>query len=126
MSFHDLLPHFSFSHILRLQYVSVLLQGYLSHDPVHLNSAFVLAAPDSSLAAFRTIVEGGRKLLEYQCPCGFKYFIGECGKPMQSGTCPNCHRVIGGQNHTAADGNVIIPNTQIQSGKYVCKLWSKD
>jgi hypothetical protein len=34
-----------------------------------------------------------------QCTCGYYYFIGNCGMPMQTSYCPECKRVIGGKEH---------------------------
>lgn len=97
--------------------VIFLCQGYMSLDGKHLDGAFVLAIPDSPLAAFRTIVGKGAKLGEYRCPCGYEYFVGECFKPMQSTNCPGCKKTIGGADHTPAVGNVLLSSTQqIQKG----------
>lgn len=35
----------------------------------------------------------------YKCICGYTFFIGECGRPMEVATCPQCGRQIGGKNH---------------------------
>ncbi|KAF2718114.1 hypothetical protein K431DRAFT_275483 [Polychaeton citri CBS 116435] len=40
----------------------------------------------------------------YTCVNGHPFTIGECGMPMQTARCPQCNAVIGGSNHTAADG----------------------
>ena len=89
----------------------------MSLDGRHLDGAFVLAIPDSPLAAFRTIVGKGSKLGEYRCPCGYEYFVGECAKPMQSTNCPGCKKTIGGADHTPAVGNVLLSSSQqIQKG----------
>ena len=34
-----------------------------------------------------------------QCICGYYYFIGNCGMPMQKTFCPECKKSIGGENH---------------------------
>lgn len=34
-----------------------------------------------------------------QCPCGYYYFIGNCGKPYQEYSCPECKNQIGGTGH---------------------------
>lgn len=34
-----------------------------------------------------------------QCTCGYYYFIGNCGMPMQTSYCPECKRIIGGKEH---------------------------
>jgi len=40
----------------------------------------------------------------YQCQCGYQYFVGECGGPMQEALCPQCKRTIGGRDHVVAGG----------------------
>ena len=96
------------------------MQGYISLDREHLEVAYVLAAPNSSLAAFRKIIAGnGRELGEYQCPCGFKYFVGECMRPVQTTNCSNCDRLIGGTNHIPATGTVKLEPQQIQNGNSI-------
>ncbi|CAM4510313.1 unnamed protein product [Caretta caretta] len=42
----------------------------------------------------------------YRCPQGHLYTIGECGRPMQQSSCPECGATIGGQNHTLTRDNV--------------------
>eukprot|EP00971_Amphidinium_carterae_P161955 3210650-Amphidinium_carterae.1 len=37
----------------------------------------------------------------YKCAqCGYSFFIGECGRPMEETQCPNCKAKIGGKDHT--------------------------
>ncbi|CAK0875561.1 unnamed protein product, partial [Prorocentrum cordatum] len=35
----------------------------------------------------------------YKCACGYSFFIGECGRPMEVAECPGCRAHIGGQDH---------------------------
>ncbi|XP_043397834.1 NFX1-type zinc finger-containing protein 1 [Chelonia mydas] len=42
----------------------------------------------------------------YRCPQGHLYTIGECGRPMQQSSCPECGATIGGQNHALTRDNV--------------------
>ena len=41
----------------------------------------------------------------FKCPKGHFYCIGECGGAMEASKCPECGSVIGGQNHSLAEGN---------------------
>ncbi|XP_069477992.1 NFX1-type zinc finger-containing protein 1-like isoform X2 [Ambystoma mexicanum] len=41
----------------------------------------------------------------YSCPRGHLYTVGECGRPMEESSCPECGAAIGGQNHNPAQGN---------------------
>lgn len=35
----------------------------------------------------------------YKCTCGYTFFIGECGRPMEVTACPGCSIPIGGNDH---------------------------
>jgi len=37
----------------------------------------------------------------YKCSCGYTFFIGECGRPMEVTACPQCQTQIGGRDHNA-------------------------
>ncbi|NWR99126.1 ZNFX1 protein, partial [Motacilla alba] len=43
----------------------------------------------------------------FKCKNGHIYVIGECGGAMEKGTCPECHEVIGGTNHTLESSNSL-------------------
>ncbi|NWZ37406.1 ZNFX1 protein, partial [Brachypodius atriceps] len=43
----------------------------------------------------------------FKCKNGHIYVIGECGGAMQRSTCPECHEVIGGMNHTLESNNSL-------------------
>ena len=45
----------------------------------------------------------------YKCKCGYVYCIGNCGRAMQTASCPECKGNIGGASHTLAEGNVLAP-----------------
>ncbi|NXO96119.1 ZNFX1 protein, partial [Certhia brachydactyla] len=45
----------------------------------------------------------------FKCRNGHIYVIGECGGAMQRSTCPECHEVIGGTNHTLESSNSLAP-----------------
>ena len=44
----------------------------------------------------------------YRCPNGHLYAVGECGRPMQNGICPECGARIGGAHHVPEQGNVQV------------------
>ncbi|XP_067914411.1 E3 ubiquitin-protein ligase rnf213-alpha-like isoform X2 [Heterodontus francisci] len=44
------------------------------------------------------------KLTWYECSCGESIPVGECGKPVETARCPNCHQVTGGQSHKPVAG----------------------
>ena len=35
----------------------------------------------------------------WKCRCGYTFFIGECGRPMEVTSCPQCNVEIGGRDH---------------------------
>jgi len=94
-------------------------------DKEHLERAYVLGAPNSSLAAFRAIVAYGGRITEYRCPCGYEYFVGDCGQPVQSTTCPDCKKPIGGANYKPVAGNVVLQSHQIQTGNFMHHILSQ-
>lgn len=79
------------------------LRGYCMLTASHLQGA-VLTDADSLLQG----VSGLGAYREYVCNCGFIYIIGNCTRPFQEGTCPQCHRRIGGTNHQLLPGNTFL------------------
>lgn len=60
--------------------------------------------PEDNFAECIAVIAGtmttGRPGEWYECGnCKHPYFIGECSKPMQKGQCPDCGKVIGGEQH---------------------------
>ena len=54
----------------------------------------------------------------YRCPNGHLYTVGECGRPMEESSCPQCKEKIGGKNHIPASGNLEINlDNEIKSNK---------
>ena len=43
----------------------------------------------------------------YKCPNGHIYAIGDCGGAMEQRSCPECGVIIGGRDHTLAQGNQV-------------------
>lgn len=84
------------------------LIGWAS-SPLALNSNFVLTTPsDETTTIFGALNEAATR---YRCSCGFFYVVGNCGGPMQEGTCPQCKNKIGGVNHQPhANNSRIDPN----------------
>lgn len=39
----------------------------------------------------------------YKCTCGYTFFIGECGRPMETTECPGCALPIGGRDHNKTE-----------------------
>ncbi|XP_031554354.1 NFX1-type zinc finger-containing protein 1-like isoform X2 [Actinia tenebrosa] len=57
----------------------------------------------------------------YKCRQGHVYAIGECGGAMETGSCPECHDVIGGASHRLAEGNEVA--TEMDGAQY--SAWSE-
>merc|ERR1719215_482943 len=54
----------------------------------------------------KALLERGENIWKFKthwwkCTCGFKFFIGECGRPMEETSCPSCGRKVGGKEHNA-------------------------
>merc|ERR1719506_3610954 len=52
----------------------------------------------------KALIEKGENIWKhkshwYKCNCGYTFFIGECGRPMETTTCPSCKVPIGGKDH---------------------------
>ncbi|XP_050404013.2 NFX1-type zinc finger-containing protein 1 [Patella vulgata] len=59
---------------------------------------------------------GGRKGQWYQCRNGHYYSIGDCGRPDGTANCPECHEIIGGENHALHAGNIEAPEMDDAQG----------
>ncbi|XP_026856434.2 NFX1-type zinc finger-containing protein 1 [Electrophorus electricus] len=57
----------------------------------------------------------------YKCPNGHIYAIGECGGAMEKRACPTCGAVIGGANHSLAEGNSVA--TEMDGARH--PAWSE-
>ncbi|XP_076869960.1 NFX1-type zinc finger-containing protein 1 [Brachyhypopomus gauderio] len=57
----------------------------------------------------------------YKCPNGHIYAIGDCGGAMEKRPCPTCGAVIGGANHTLAEGNSVA--TEMDGAQHAA--WSE-
>ena len=70
---------------------------------------FLPTFPDSTQQRLKQINIRQVSFTTYnQCPNGHLYTIGECGKAMESATCPECGSKIGGENHKLNTGNAVI------------------
>ncbi|CAG8468220.1 46_t:CDS:10, partial [Acaulospora colombiana] len=53
----------------------------------------------------------------YECECGFKYIVTECGGTREEGTCPRCNSRIGGLNYQVNPGNKRIDTAAIHGNE---------
>lgn len=66
-------------------------------DPGLLTTEFLPTMPSNEERDL--LMALGERVTRFECQCGFRYLVGECGAPMQAGSCPKCRRPIGGQSH---------------------------
>ena len=100
-----------------------VLTSYVSKPKV-VARHYILSMPESEEAMVMSALAQGdkngagqhTKYVRYQCPCGFKYMVGECGKTMQVSKCPSCKNDIGGQDHKELPGQKKL---DAQLGGYV-------
>jgi serine/threonine protein kinase len=87
-----------------------------SSRPRSVAAHYLLAVQSEDAAIMRALAQGegqqkNTKFTRYQCTCGFKYFVGECGQTMATGKCPSCAATIGGTNHTTVAGQTKLDAT---------------
>jgi hypothetical protein len=77
-------------------------------DPKSLVKTFVPSMADSEMALILNVVDARGEITHevgwYECPNGHKYSVGNCTRPMQVATCPDCKADIGGHDHVAVAG----------------------
>ncbi|CAG8540805.1 10279_t:CDS:10, partial [Racocetra persica] len=83
------------------------------HQLQHCHYTYILTCPSDEEAILMGALSG---FSWYQCACGYKYVVGECGQTMQDRRCPrNCGRMVGGQHHRAAAGQTKLTASQVQN-----------
>lgn len=67
-------------------------------DPRAGAAIFLPAAPtDEEAEIINALLAGNDPVTRYQCDrCHYRYFIANCGRPVQGGVCPECRNPIGG------------------------------
>ncbi|CAG8475156.1 3381_t:CDS:10, partial [Racocetra persica] len=90
------------------------LTGYMQELYDH-KDTYIVTCPSDELAILTNVIiandSGTRR---YKCKCGNIYFIGNCGRPDQIGTCNQCKNRIGGSNHVLNAGNIDIDRNRIE------------
>lgn len=94
--------------------LGLLRELMLAPDAIPSSEAVFLPSMDEDIRVrvMRALLNRGENVWRssnhwYRCTCGERFFIGECGRPMQRVSCPNCQREIGGQNHTPTDATIL-------------------
>eukprot|EP00416_Gambierdiscus_australes_P022298 CAMPEP_0171071764 /NCGR_PEP_ID=MMETSP0766_2-20121228/10492_1 /TAXON_ID=439317 /ORGANISM="Gambierdiscus australes, Strain CAWD 149" /LENGTH=896 /DNA_ID=CAMNT_0011528315 /DNA_START=23 /DNA_END=2713 /DNA_ORIENTATION=- len=62
----------------------------------------------------------------YKCSCGYTFFIGECGRPMEVTACPGCGLQIGGKDHTKTSATQEDDETDRSPAGYMLPRADKD
>jgi len=62
----------------------------------------------------------------YKCSCGYTFFIGECGRPMEQTQCPGCALQIGGRDHTKTASTTEDDETDRSPAGYMLPPAGKD
>ncbi|CAG8481554.1 7050_t:CDS:10 [Ambispora leptoticha] len=83
------------------------------HKLQEMQHAYILTCPSDEDAILMNALTG---FTWYQCNCGYKYVVGECGGTMEARPCPGrCRRTIGGQDHRSAEGQTRLNGAQVQN-----------
>ncbi|XP_031549984.1 NFX1-type zinc finger-containing protein 1-like [Actinia tenebrosa] len=96
------------------------LDSYLK-EVEEIRSTYPIAPPTREEKDQIIKVMGLSKGHWYKCRQGHVYAIGECGGAMETGTCPECHDVIGGASHRLAEGNKVA--TEMDGARH--SAWSE-
>ncbi|XP_073713018.1 E3 ubiquitin-protein ligase rnf213-alpha-like [Misgurnus anguillicaudatus] len=78
----------------------------LAFSPRNMTNSFIPTMPDDMLVVAQKALG---TLQWYFCPNGHPCTVGECGRPMQLGHCPDCNAEIGGINHNPLPGFKTMP-----------------
>uniref|UniRef100_H0YXY1 Ring finger protein 213 n=1 Tax=Taeniopygia guttata TaxID=59729 RepID=H0YXY1_TAEGU len=87
----------------------------LAFQPDTMQHSFLPTMPEDIMAQARTWKEM-HGLQWYACPNGHFCTVGECGLPMETSRCPDCHVLIGGTNHKPVQGFQQIYEDRTQTG----------
>ncbi|KAL1277475.1 hypothetical protein QQF64_024148 [Cirrhinus molitorella] len=87
----------------------------LALSPNNMTASFIPTMPDDMLAVAQQAMG---QLQWYFCPNNHPCTVGECGRPMEVGRCPDCNAQIGGINHNPVQGfqAMQIQRDRTQSG----------
>ncbi|KAM3660653.1 E3 ubiquitin-protein ligase RNF213 [Ammospiza maritima maritima] len=75
----------------------------LAFQPHSMQHSFLPTMPEDMMAQARTWKDM-HGLHWYECPNGHFSTVGECGLPMETSRCPDCHVPIGGTDHKPVQG----------------------
>ena len=97
----------------------------MTTNPEYFVDLYLPTMPATNYASIRTALGVSGMPKSHVCPNGHPYYIGECGRPVVQGRCPECGAPIGGTSHRLAQGNRPGEATeQRQTGYHVRKMTS--
>ncbi|ELK12270.1 RING finger protein 213 [Pteropus alecto] len=79
----------------------------LAFSPDNMAKAFLPTMPEDLLAQARNW-KGLEGVRWYNCPNGHLCSVGECGMPMEQGSCVDCGAPVGGMNHKPEHGFTAV------------------
>ncbi|MBN3307566.1 RN213 ligase, partial [Amia calva] len=97
----ELVVHASAVFLTRNALLSPLHQ--ISCRPQTMTNCFLPTMPDDHTMEARSWMRN-EKLQMYVCANGHVSFVGECGRPVAVGRCPDCGVCVGGSNHNPVPG----------------------
>jgi hypothetical protein len=102
-------------------------------NPKSLMSDLFLPSMDEDIRnrVMKALLERGENIWKfkshwYSCVCGYSFFIGECGRPMEVATCPQCSKPIGGRDHNATENSVVDDEKDRSPHGYMLPVADKD
>ena len=97
----------------------------MTTNPEYFIDLYLPTMPATNYASIRTALGVSGMPKSHVCPNGHPYYIGDCGRPVVQGRCPECGAPIGGTSHRLAQGNRPGEATeQRQTGYHVRKMTS--
>lgn len=98
--------------------ISILAKApSLNQRGIKVAETYVVGMEEDEMAGiYRALSHEGRVSV-YECLCGYRYAIGNCGNPSAIGSCPSCKRQIGGANHILIQGRRV--DSELRDGSNI-------
>ncbi|CAG8447585.1 8222_t:CDS:10, partial [Acaulospora morrowiae] len=93
------------------------LAAYLKELKTCKDTYILASSSDVDANILIEIGEALGQFARYECKCGFKYIITECGDTREEGICPRCKSRIGGVNNKVNPGNRRIDAQTIRGNE---------
>ncbi|CAG8532603.1 7300_t:CDS:10, partial [Acaulospora morrowiae] len=93
------------------------LAAYLQTLKACKNTYILTSCADADANILLEIGDALGHFTRYECECGFKYIVTECGGTQEQGICPRCKSPIGGINYNVNPGNTRIDAQAIRGNE---------